>query len=286
MHNQYMSRGSVPYCSAEVSARLQLHSPPFFRMPNTSSRVSGVGDSCKIISRSRRAILGTLDHNKEEYGNLLKKKKPLPHANSLNRTTGKRIPHQIRHKASKNTFNFSEVFQDSDTDISMRLRNVGQNVDQTMDSRNAQYVFSQTSDELIHKHIGTKTSYKSPQSSCIKALKNLLAMVNKDRKGQVYQGGVKQRLETEEQPSIELTQEASFIFRQPGENDKAVNMSNNGMKEKFEETTKYPIQNLLRPINRCYKQTNIANRPYVIKRVCMKANNSIKVKKEDKCVCF
>lgn len=290
----YVSRSSVPNCSSEVSARLQLHSSPLFQMSNVSSRISGVSDSCKMISRSRRAILGSLEsnqpHKPTEYGILLKKGKPLPHSNSLNRTAGKpskRILYLMQnkeaHKGSmaKNALNFSEVFQDLDTDVSIPQRNAGCNVNQTMDSRNEQSIFSQTSDELIHRRGGLKNSWKSPQSSSIRALRSLLALANKDRPRH------NKRLETEEDPSIELTQETSFVLRQE---EKVINTGSNDMKEKFEETTKCPIQTLLRPItakNRGYRQRvkTVANKPYVIGRVSMKAKK-VEAKKEEKCVCF
>jgi len=297
-------RGSASIFSPETVRRLQLCSPSFFQHPTTfCSGASGVSDSCKIISRSRGAILGTLENEPSKqgrlkYGNMMgtyKLKKEIPTGSKLNSTVNKlskRIQSLVGEKkeqgeklSKKDTMkklNFSEACE---TDVSMPPRNITCNINSTMNSRNAKCISLQTSEGLTTAYANNYRRTPSSNGSSSKAIRPPSTFMKRDLRKYSQQNNTKFYLETEEDSPDTLQS-------QPTEENNSVLLNNTRVKkfhkqskcsDKFEITTKVPIQALLRPIttkNRCYKQT-VKDKPQVgvkLKTAC--------VKKEDKCTIF
>ena len=325
----YAARCSAPVFSPETVRHLKLLSPTMFIPSNTSSRISGVSDSCKIISRSRGAILGAIEtvkpRKKSGYGNIMsttsyKLNKGLHCTNSLNCTMNKlnkRIQYSIcnkkEHTDTKNkkettkTLNYSEVCQELETDVSIPLRNIGYNCNQTVYSRNDKFMASQTSEGLVDGRGGLsiKSSWKSSQSNSIgRAIRPISTLAKRESRKYSHQNNVKVNLESEEGSLFEMTPDASFKIGQTIEtnvlnNSRKIKLckhskcTDEDMKEKFEMTTKCPIETLLRPItekNRSYQQKEkvktLASKPYIINKLKNKLGKENNIQKNDKCVIF
>lgn len=291
--------GNASIFSPETVRRLQLCSPSFFQPPTTCcSRVSGVSDSCKIISRSRGVILGTLESEpSKQYGNMMgtcKVRKEMPAGTRLNSTVnklskriqclvGEKQGVKLSKKAAMKRLNFSEACQELETDVSMPPKNLTANVNSTMNSRNAKCISLHTSEGLTTAYANINNYRRTPSSngSSAKIARPPSTFMKRDLRKYSHQNNTKFYLETEED-SFDISQS------QPTEENNSVLLNNTKIKkfykqskcnDKFEITTKVPIQTLLRPIttkNRCYK-----DKPLI--EVKLKVTD---VKKEDKCTIF